>query len=209
MPLSIEAFCESVSGYIDHELTEKEVVETFGLNETGMVNAIVRENRESAMRDFYERYEILHREVTEPFPGILELFAFLREKNVMLALITGKGERSCEITLEKLGLSELFEEIRYGSETAPNKKENIEDLLRKYSVSKEEFCYIGDALGDIEACRRAGVECCSAAWQEACDPVMLEKYNPGRVFCSVGKLQEYLIRRKLSFLCKRRLSDLG
>ncbi len=95
MPLSIEAFCESVSGYMDHELTEKEVVETFGLNETGMVNAIVRENRESAMRDFYERYEILHREVTEPFPGILELFAFLREKNVMLALITGKGERSC------------------------------------------------------------------------------------------------------------------
>ena len=77
MPLCMEAFCESVSQYVGHELTEKEVVAAFGLNEIGMVKAVVeeREKQEPAIRDFYARYELLHREVTEPFPGILDLFA--------------------------------------------------------------------------------------------------------------------------------------
>ncbi len=40
--MCIEAFCESVSPYTDHTLTEKEVVQTFGLNEIGMVKAVVK-----------------------------------------------------------------------------------------------------------------------------------------------------------------------
>lgn len=36
-----------------------------------------------------------------------ELIAFLKKKNITVALITGKGEKSCTITLEKLGLSEI------------------------------------------------------------------------------------------------------
>lgn len=197
MPLCMEAFCESVSQYVGHELTEKEVVAAFGLNEIGMVKAVVeeREKQEPAIRDFYARYELLHREVTEPFPGILDLFTFLKEKNMILALITGKGEKSCMISLRNLGLSEMFDEIRYGSELAPNKTENIESLLEKYGVSKNEFCYVGDALQDIAACRAAGVVCYSAAWQESADPVVLEESNPNHVFCSVKGLHEYLERQ--------------
>ncbi len=114
------------------------------------------------------------------------------ESGQYIALITGKGEKSCAITLEELGLSEMFDKQLYGSEISPNKKEHMEYLLNKYSVPKEKLCYIGDAVQDIKACQTAGVVCFSAAWQESARRDVLEKENPGRVFGSAGDLLEYL-----------------
>ena len=108
IPMCITAFRNSVSPYTDHELSSEEILHTFGINEIGMVKAIVGQNWEAAIEDFYCQYKSLHNEVTSVFPGILKLIAFLKKKNITVALITGKGEKSCTITLEKLGLSEIL-----------------------------------------------------------------------------------------------------
>ena len=195
IPMCIKAFRNSISPYTGHELSREEILHTFGLNETGMVKAVVSQNWESAIEDFYCQYELLHNEVTSTFPGILELIAFLKKKNIMVALITGKGEKSCTITLEKLGLQKIFYETLYGSEISPNKKKNMEYLLKKYSISKEEFCYIGDTVQDIKDCQEAGVICFSAAWQESSNADILEKENPNHVFYCVNDLYEYFHRK--------------
>ena len=189
------SFTCGVSPYTDHELSREEILHTFGLNEIGMVKAIVGQKWESAIEDFYCQYESLHNEVTSVFPGILKLIAFLKKKNITVALITGKGEKSCTITLEKLGLSEIFDEILYGSEISPNKKENMEYLLKKYSISKEKFCYIGDTVQDIKDCQEVGVICFSAAWQESSNADILVKENPNHVFYCVNDLYEYFNRK--------------
>lgn len=139
IPMCIKAFRNSVSPYTDHELSEEEILHTFGLNEIGMVKAVVNQNWESAIEDFYFQYESLHNEVTGTFPGILNLLSFLKEKNIIIALITGKGRKSCTITLEKLGLSKKFDEILYGSEISPNKKENMEYLKKNILFPKKNF----------------------------------------------------------------------
>lgn len=193
IPMCIKAFQNSVSPYTDHELSREEIFHTFGLNEIGMVKAVVGQNWETAIEDFYCLYESLHNEVTNVFPGILKLIAFLKKKNITVALITGKGEKSCSITLEKLGLLNLFDETLYGSEISPNKKENMEYLLKKYSVYKEEFCYIGDTVRDIKDCQDIGVVCFSAAWQESPNAAILEKVNPNHVFYCVNDLYEYFV----------------
>ena len=195
IPMCIKAFRNSISPYTGHELSREEILHTFGLNETGMVKAVVSQNWESAIEDFYCQYELLHNEVTSTFPGILELIAFLKKKNITVALITGKGEKSCTITLEKLGLQKIFDETLYGSEISPNKKKNMEYLLKKYSISKEEFCYIGDTVQDIKDCQEAGVICFSAAWQESSNADILEKENPNHVFYCVNDLYEYFNRK--------------
>lgn len=192
IPMCIKAFHNSVSPYIDHELSEDEILHTFGINEIGMVKAIVNQNWESAIEDFYFQYEKLHNEVTMPFPGILNLLLYLKKNNITVALITGKGEKSCKITLEKLGLTKIFDEILYGLEVSSNKKENMKYLLKKYAVSQDEFCYIGDTIQDIRACIDVGVPCFSAAWQKSTDVAALEKENPNCVFCHVQDLYEYL-----------------
>lgn len=191
IPICIEAFQRGAAPYACCELGRKEIMQTFGLNETGMVRTVVKENYESALSDFYIQYERLHEKVTEPFCGILSLFAFLKENGVILALVTGKGEKSCAISLKKLGLSEVFDEVLYGSELYPNKKENMEYLMKRYSVSNSNFCYTGDTVQDVKACRDAGVACFSAAWQKSCDVSGLERENPGHVFYTVNALHEY------------------
>lgn len=192
IPMCIEAVCTSVSAYTDHELTEQEIVQTFGLNEIGMIKALTAQNWRSALNDFYRKYELLHDEITAPYPGILNLLTFLKQTKTIIALITGKGEKSCSITLHKLGLSNVFDELLYGSQSAPNKKEHIAALLRKYSVSKDNFCYIGDTIEDFRTCQNAGVVCLSAAWQESAPVELLEKENPNHVFCCVKDLHHYL-----------------
>lgn len=138
----------------------------------------------------------MHNEVTSVFPGIWKLITFLKKKNTIIALITGKGEKSCSITLEKLGLSKIFDETLYGSEISPNKKKNMEYLLKKYSVSKKEFCYIGDTVQDIKDCQDMGVICFSAAWQKfSYNGDVLEKENPNYVFYCANDLYEYFSRK--------------
>ena len=87
IPMCIKAFQNSVSPYTDHELSREEILHTFGLNEIGMVKAVVAQNWESAIEDFYCLYESMHNEVTNVFPGILKLIAFLKKKNITVALI--------------------------------------------------------------------------------------------------------------------------
>lgn len=192
IPMCIEAFRNSISPYTDYELSEEKIIQTFGLNEIGMIKSVVTQDWESAIRDFYAEYERLHDKVTDIFPDMLKFLMFLKKKKIPLALITGKGEKCCAITLKKLGISKIFDEILCGSEIYPNKKENMEYLLKKYAISKSEFCYIGDTIEDIQVCRRIGVPCFSAAWKESADAISLEKENPNCVFKQVRDLYEYL-----------------
>ncbi len=83
IPMCIKAFQNSVSPYTDHELSREEILHTFGLNEIGMVKAVVAQNWESAIEDFYCLYESMHNEVTNVFPGILKLIAFEQKPATM------------------------------------------------------------------------------------------------------------------------------
>lgn len=52
IPMCIKAFRNSVSPYTDHELSEEEILHTFGLNEIGMVKAVVSQNGNQRLRIF-------------------------------------------------------------------------------------------------------------------------------------------------------------
>ena len=53
----IRAFQESLSPYAGHELTFDEITSTFGVSEPGTVKALVKNNWEQALKDFYRKYE--------------------------------------------------------------------------------------------------------------------------------------------------------
>lgn len=192
LPLCMEAFVEGVSPYVGHRLEEREVTRLYGLNEVGMIKALVGARWEPAWRDYQAQYIRLHSRVTEPFDGIRELLEWLKREGVILALITGKHEATCAVSLNALGLNGVFEETLCCSEEEPNKAERMEYLLGKYGMPREAFCYVGDAPGDIDACRRAGVTCMSAAWQPNPGARALEAKNPGRVYGRAADLRRAL-----------------
>lgn len=194
IPMCMKAFRQAVSPYAGHLLTDREIVETFGLNEIGMIKSIIPENWEQALRDFYSLYEKLHYECSKPYEGIPELIAALRAKGFILALITGKGERSCRITLNEFGMEHDFDEILTGSENENIKAQSLRLLLKKYDLLPAQCVYIGDAVSDVSEAGKAGVVCLSALWGTAAKAEELKNINADYIFETVGELKNYLMK---------------
>lgn len=196
VPMCIRAFEQAVSPYAGRTLSEREITQTFGLNEVGMIKKVAGEKWREALCDFYPVYEKMHEECPEPYEGIAELINTLKKNGVIVALITGKGEKSCRITLERFGMQDLFCSVKTGAEDRPNKAEAMEELLHDYRLVKDECYYVGDAVSDVAACRKAGVTCLSAAWGATADIRGLEEANPSHVFSSIGDLAHFLYRMR-------------
>lgn len=198
IPMCIEAFKKAISPYAGHKLNKDEILQTFGLNEIGMVKEVVKDNWKSALQDFYFYYEEMHNNCKEPFPEVCDLIKYLKEKNVIVALITGKGQKSCDISLKKLGMESYFSDIMVGDEIRLNKADSILKLLEKYSIKNDEFYYVGDALSDVTACRDASVTCLSAAWSDSAQLKELKKINHDYIFNNISDLKSFL-ESKLSY----------
>lgn len=190
---SLVAFQKTVSPYAGHELSKEEIEATYGLNEEGMVRTVVKDNWEMALADFYAEYERVHEEITEPFDGVREMLDDLAARGAILAMITGKGEVTCRISLEKLRMTDRFEAILCGEVNAPNKHKRLDELIKRYGLAKDEIVYVGDSTKDVDACNWAGVRCLSAAWQKDARREVLEAINPGWVFGSIEQLRAHLI----------------
>lgn len=195
VPMCIEAFREAVSPYAGHLLSEEEIVQTFGLNEIGMVGMVVKENADKALIDFYIKYEELHAQCTSPFPGIISLINMPKQNNIIVALVTGKGKTSCGITLNKFRMEDTFSDVMTGNAVKNNKKDSLVALKEKYHLTEDECIYIGDVVSDVAAARAAGMKCLSAGWGASADIPKLNEVNEGNVFLSIGEVHAYL--RKL------------
>ena len=58
--------------------------------------------------------------------GDTEMITDLKQSGIIVALITGKGSKSCDITLRQFGMNTLFDKVLTG-----NEERNIKaDLLK-------------------------------------------------------------------------------
>ena len=177
-------------------MSDEEVVQTFGLNEEGMIRCVVDvAYQQQALRDFYAIYETLHKAMCpKPFEGIRELITLLKQKGIIVVLITGKGVKSCDITLRQFSMETSFAKVVTGNAERNIKSEALEKLLRIYHLSVDEIVYIGDTVSDIKECQKANVRCLSAAWGiPQSGTLALESYNAGSVFYSISSISSFLI----------------
>lgn len=193
IPFSIEAFRRAVSPYAGRVLSDYEILQTFGVNEVGMIKAVVNDRFEDALNDFYKIYEELHEKCPAPYEGIIRIFDLLDSKGIKTALITGKGKRAAEITLGRLGLTNRFCDVETGLEERPSKTDAILNLLEKYELQKNEFYYVGDAVSDVVSSRDAGVTCLSAAWGSCADTESLKKENANHIFLTTAELYDLFL----------------
>jgi phosphoglycolate phosphatase len=192
IPMCIEAFRKAMSPYVGHMLSDNEIIQTFGMNEIGMVKSVTGNKWKLALKEFYTCYKLMHSMCMAPFQGIQELMEELSKRNILVTMITGKGFKSCNITINKLKLNNYFSECITGSEKGCNKTEGIIYLLEKYNLSSDEFIYIGDTISDIIACKNANVLCLSAAWAKSADLNALKAVNFDRVFTNISDLREFI-----------------
>lgn len=198
LPLCVAAFRRALEPLTGKTLTDREIYDNFGPSEEGMIRTMLPSRYQEALDAYLENYRELHALCPEPFEGIKELLLWLADRELIVALVTGKGERSCRISLERFALDGCFDAVEAGSPLGPVKHRCIGALLKRYGISGEEALYVGDAVSDISASASAGVQTLSAAWAPSADREELECRNPGNVFTSVDALKERL-ERELGF----------
>ncbi|OIO15909.1 MAG: phosphatase, partial [Ignavibacteria bacterium CG1_02_37_35] len=189
--LIFASFNHITKKYLDKSLTNEEVVSLFGPTEDKIIEDWFGENAEKVKRDYYSFYNDNHA-MANLYPGVKELLQFLKEKNILLSIYTGKGREASLLTLKKLEIYDCFDLIISGSDVKDHKPspEGIEIFLDKYSLDKERVLMVGDAPADIKAARAAGVQVASAVWDSYAREEVLEMES-NFVFHTVEEMKTF------------------
>ena len=193
LPLCIEAFRKSIEPLVNRSIPDDEIIATFGPSEEGTIMALAPGYYDQGVADYLHFYQNLHHMCPAPFEGINELLDTLKNKGVRIAMVTGKGKHSTDISLKHFGLTHLFEFIETGAPGGARKAEGIEIIARSFGdIKKEEMIYIGDAPSDIIASKKNGIAVVAAAWAGTAEPEKLKALQPDEIFYTVEDFTSWL-----------------
>lgn len=166
--LIFASFNHVAEKYLNKRLTNEEIVALFGPTEDVILKEWMKDNYESARKDYFDFYKSKHAEMAEIFPGLIEAIRYIKEKKIPLGIFTGKGRDSATITLKSIGLYDQFDMILSGDDVEEHKPspEGINKFLGIYNVSPERVLMVGDTIHDVMASECAGVKCALVLWDE-------------------------------------------
>ena len=194
IPICISAFRDAVKQYTARHYTDQEIVAIFGPSEVGMIQRAVPDRWQDCLATYMGVYDRHHRRCETPFPGVITLLDFLKQRGVPLAIVSGKGANSAAVSLRHLGLAQYFDTVETGSPDGDIKHLSIQKVLAKWGMSPEQVVYIGDAPSDVEAARKAGVAPLGAAWAASSDLERLQASAPVAIFRSAASFAEWIER---------------
>jgi len=196
LPLCISAFRKSIEPLAGREVSDAEIIATFGPSEEGTIMALAPNHYDKGVSDYLRIYEESHDMCPSPFDGIPELLDKLQEKGIRTAMVTGKGRKSAEISLIRFGVAHHFELLETGIPGGPSKPKGIKAILKQWSdLGNDEIIYVGDAPSDITACRETGIAIVAAAWAETAEPELLIPLQPDELFYTIADFSDWLYRK--------------
>ena len=196
LPLCIAAFRKAIEPLINRPVTDQEIVATFGPSEEGTIMKLAPNHYRQGLEDYLSFYMQLHTMCPEPFAGIRKAMDSLRAKGIHMSLVTGKGSKSTQISLNQFRLKEYFEFIETGWQHGPRKVDGLRNILDCiHPISRQEVIYVGDAPSDIVACREIGIPVIAAAWATTTDPSALVALNPDELFHTIEDFTGWVNKR--------------
>ena len=194
LPLCIEAFRRTIEPLSGRSLTDREIMDTFGPSEEGTIRQLIPDHYTAGVRDYLRYYAELHDLCPAPFPGITELLDVLRQRNLRLGMVTGKGEHSTRITLRRFGLTGYFDPVETGRPEGPGKPQGLRRVLAAWpDIAPQELLYLGDAPSDIRACQETGVPVAAVLWANTTEAAELLPLAPTYAFRTVAELRAWLL----------------
>lgn len=192
LPVCFEAFRVVFSEFLDVRYEDDEIRAMFGPTEEGILAARIPGHDGLPMDRFLEVYGGAHELAANPFPGMLDLLDRLADAAVRLAVVTGKGRRSADLSLRHWGIHDRFDPIEAGSDTGNVKARNMRRVLDVWGLAPSAVVSVGDVASDVEAARAVGIVPVAAAWASTANPTELAAARPDAVFTRVAELTGWL-----------------
>ncbi|GAB3793446.1 HAD family hydrolase [Virgibacillus kimchii] len=167
LPTIYHSFRTVFKQFDGEDLTDEDVKAMFGPSEVGIIQDRLRyKDKEKVLDTFYRVYADSHAELVKENQEMQALLALLQENNFKLGVVTGKGRKSLDISLDMLHLASYFDVTIAGDEVKNPKPhpEGIHTAMELLQVKPEESIYIGDSDADIKAGRGAGVMTVGVQW---------------------------------------------
>jgi len=182
--------------YEGRTYTDEEIIAMFGPTE----DVILREKfNGDKFKEVYDEYYSFYREnhprMADLYPGIVDILKELKERKILTSIFTGKGRKTTEITLEILGINNLFDMIVTGDDVINHKPspEGIIKFIETYNLNRDNVLMVGDSVADIIAAKEAEIDIASVVWDSyAKDKVI--KLNPLHFF-NVNDFKKWLMER--------------
>ena len=123
-------------------------------------------------------------------PGIAEMLALLHERGIRLGILSSNSEENIRACLRTHGVEQYFEFI-FGYPKLFGKARALRRILKAEKIPREEVIYIGDELRDLEAAKKARIDCAAVSWGWHV-PEMLEEAKPTAMLRTPADLLELL-----------------
>jgi HAD superfamily hydrolase (TIGR01549 family) len=167
LPIVYKSFQEIFREYKKEEKTDEDIKAMFGPSEERIIREQFHEGHIEPAIDMYHRYYWdNHDQWVKKSMEMERLLAFIHRKGLHLAIMTGKGRKSLDLSLKALNMEDLFEITVTGDEVEKPKPdpEGLLKILQTLNVSADEAVFAGDSDTDIRAGKRAGIETAGVQW---------------------------------------------
>ncbi|ENX11483.1 MULTISPECIES: phosphoglycolate phosphatase [Acinetobacter] len=126
-----------------------------------LVGEVLPAQHQELLTTFLEIYNADPCVDTKPFDGIIEFLEWGKANDKKLICVTNKPEEPARSILDILEMAKYFDDTIAGDRFAERKPDPRQLLhcVEHYGVTKDQVLMIGDSVNDIEAARRAGIDC--------------------------------------------------
>ncbi|MGA2506607.1 MAG: HAD-IA family hydrolase [Chitinispirillaceae bacterium] len=97
-----------------------------------------------------------------PVKGIADVLKEARSCCGLLGIVSSNSEENVAWFLKHYNLD--FFDIGAYSSAVFGKLSKLRGLIHRHHLQKEHILYVGDTIGDIEACRKAGIRVAAVTW---------------------------------------------
>ncbi|MDD3520218.1 MAG: HAD-IA family hydrolase [Actinomycetota bacterium] len=122
--------------------------------------------------------------------GMSDILKALKERHADMFILSSNAADNIKKFLNLNNIS--FFKAVYSAEDILKKDIEISQLLKNYSIKKENATYVGDEVQDINACARIGIRIISVSWGND-SAEALKEYNPDYLCNTTEDLFKYLL----------------
>lgn len=193
----IRLFQDIVRKYLGKEMTDQEVLSLWGPpGDEIFKNTFPSDVLEPAWKEFLQSYQEVH--TTTGF-FTKDQLSDIKNRIPYLTIFTGKSRKTMAITLDKLGIKEIFDLILTGNDVTRSKPypDALYHIVNTFQLNKDEILFIGDSHLDIIAGKTAGIKTAAAMWGAIETQKLLES-KPDYTFETPQEFIDFVLLHKRS-----------